>query len=253
MSEVNLDPAEIEKFDALASRWWDPDGDFKPLHDINDTRVNFIRERTDLEGGPLVDVGCGGGILTEAFVRLGVTTTGMDMASKALGVARLHAAEAGLDIDYRETTAEALASALPGHFRTVACLEMLEHVADYPSTIRACADMAMPGADLFFSTINRTPAAYALLILGAEYVMNILPRGTHEYEKFIRPAELCRAIEAAGLEVKEISGMSYNPFSRRCAMTRNVSANYILHARKPASATAAGIGDHGGEAEKHAT
>ena len=230
---LNLDREEIDKFNELASRWWDPEGDFRALHDINPARVEYISERTDL-AGPLIDVGCGGGILSEAFARNGVAVTGIDMAEKALGVARLHALEAEVQVDYQETTAEAMAAQKPGHYRTVSCLEMLEHVTDYPSTVQACADLAQPGGDLFFSTINRNPKSYLLLILGAEYVMNILPKGTHDYEKFIKPSELCRAITAAGLEVCDIAGMTYNPFTHKCSLNKDVDANYLVHARKPA-------------------
>lgn len=234
MSESeNVDRDEIEKFDALAHRWWDPNGDFKPLHDINPGRVQYIRERGDLLAGPVVDIGCGGGILTEALASLGAEVTGLDMAGKALSVARLHALESGVSVDYVEGTAEALAKSHAGHFHTVTCLEMLEHVTSYASTVTACAALTQPGGNVFFSTINRNPKAYALLILGAEYVLNLLPRGTHEYAKFIKPSELAAAIRAAGLEVVDISGMSYNPFTRVSKIGRDVDANYIVHARKP--------------------
>jgi len=231
-TNANVDPDEINKFNALAHRWWDPDGDFKALHDINPTRLSYISQRTDLTAGPCVDIGCGGGILTEALAATGAEVTGVDMAGKALSVARLHALETEVNVNYTEGTAEQLAANNPEHFRTVTCLEMLEHVADYPSTIAACAAMAKPGADLFFSTINRNPKAYALLVLGAEYIMNILPRGTHEYSKFIKPSELCSALRAAGLEVLDISGLVYNPFSRQCKINRDVDANYLVHAKK---------------------
>lgn len=238
-SPHNVDADEIRKFDALAARWWDPDGDFKPLHDINPARMGYIAERTDLHAGPVLDVGCGGGILTEALAREGATVTGIDMAEKALSVARLHAMETAerdgyASPTYLATTAEAMAAKHAGEFHTVTCLEMLEHVSDYPSTVAACAALAQPGGQLFFSTINRTPKAYALLILGAEYVLNILPRGTHDYAKFIRPSELAAAIRQAGLEVEDISGLTYNPFTRSCTIGRDVNANYLLHARKPA-------------------
>lgn len=230
----NFDATEIRKFDALAARWWDPQGDFRALHDINPARVDYIATRTDLNAGPIIDVGCGGGILCEALACRTDTVTGIDMAEKALGVARLHAMETGIDINYVASTAEAFAETHAEQFRTVTCLEMLEHVPDYASTIQACALLAKPGADLFFSTINRNPKAYALLILGAEYVMNILPRGTHDYAKFIKPSELCRAINRAGLEIVEIRGMTYNPFTHRCRINDDVDANYLVHARKPA-------------------
>lgn len=233
-NQANVDAGEIDKFNALAARWWDPDGDFKPLHDINPARMNYISARTDLSAGPAIDVGCGGGILTEALARQCDEVVGLDMAGKALSVARLHAAENGVQVDYQTGTAEEYALAHPGRFRTVTCLEMLEHVTNYPSTVQACADLAQPGGDVFFSTINRNPKAYLLLVLGAEYVMNLLPRGTHDYQKFIRPAELARAVTAAGLEVVDISGLTYNPFTRRANIGRDVDANYLLHARKAA-------------------
>jgi len=230
---ANVDPNEVDKFDALAHRWWDPNGDFKTLHDINPTRLAYIMERTDLQAGPVIDIGCGGGVLTESMAATGAAVTGVDMAGKALSVARLHALETEVEVEYRDGTAEEVAAAEPGRYRTVTCLEMLEHVTSYASTVTACAEMAQPGADIFFSTINRNPKAYALLILGAEYVMNILPRGTHDYQKFIKPSELCRAIRAAELEVMDISGMVYNPFSRQCRISRDIDANYLVHARKP--------------------
>ncbi len=237
----NFDPDEIEKFDALAARWWDPDGDFKPLHAINPARLESIAMRAS-PSGQVIDVGCGGGILTESMAAYHKddenhqpgTVTGIDMAEKALSVARLHAMEDDVDITYQAITAEEMAQAHPDNFDTVTCLEMLEHVASYPSTVAACAELAKPGGHLFFSSINRTPKAYALLILGAEYVMQLLPRGTHDYAKFIKPAELCRAIRASGLEVVDISGMTYNPFSRQCRIGRDIDANYIVHATKPA-------------------
>lgn len=230
----NFDVTEIRKFDGLAARWWDPQGDFRALHDINPARVDYIATRTDLNAGPVIDVGCGGGILCEALASRTDTVTGIDMAEKALGVARLHAMEAGIDVNYVASTAEAYADTHAEQFRTVTCLEMLEHVPDYASTVQACAQLAQPGADLFFSTINRNPKAYALLILGAEYVMNILPRGTHDYAKFIKPSELCHAITQAGLDIAEIRGMTYNPFTHRCQINDDVDANYLVHARKPA-------------------
>lgn len=234
-AELNLDQEEIAKFNALASRWWDPEGDFRPLHDINPVRLAYIRERTDLTAGPSIDVGCGGGILTEALAEAGSTVTGIDMAEKALGVARLHAMEAGRQIDYQLATAEQWAAEHAGQYQTVTCLEMLEHVQSYASTVQACADLCRPGGEIFFSTINRNPKSYALLILGAEYLLKLLPRGTHEYAKFIRPSELCTAIEQAGLEVRDISGMAYNPFTKKAAINDDVDANYIVHAHKPGS------------------
>ena len=232
--EANVDAPEIEKFDALAHRWWDPNGDFKPLHDINPARLDYIRQRTELNAGPTVDIGCGGGILSESMASAGSATLGIDMAGKALGVAKLHALEAGVDIEYLETTAEQLAHNRAGEFRTVTCMEMLEHVTAYADTVKACAELAQPGGDLFFSTINRNPKSYVMLILGAEYVLNILPRGTHEYSKFIKPSELAQALRDAGLDVLDISGLHYNPLTRSCRLDNDTSTNYIVHARKPA-------------------
>lgn len=230
---MNVDHQEIAKFEALASRWWDPEGDFKPLHDINPIRVDYIRERADLDAGPLLDVGCGGGILAESLARGGARVTGIDMAESPLSVARLHALDTGTEVEYLATTAEALAAQRPAAFATVTCLEMLEHVPDFPSTVRACAELTRPGGELFFSTINRNPKAYLLAVLGAEYLLGLLPRGTHDYEKFIRPHELATAARQAGLVVREIRGLRYNPFTRRCTLSADVDVNYLLHAHKP--------------------
>jgi 2-polyprenyl-6-hydroxyphenyl methylase/3-demethylubiquinone-9 3-methyltransferase len=232
--EANVDAPEIEKFDALAHRWWDPNGDFKPLHDINPARLDYINQRTDLSAGPTVDIGCGGGILSESMASAGSATLGIDMAGKALGVAKLHALETGVDIEYLESTAEQLVQGRAGEFRTVTCMEMLEHVTAYADTVKACAELAQPGGDLFFSTINRNPKSYVMLILGAEYVLNILPRGTHEYSKFIKPSELAQALRDAGLDVLDIRGLHYNPLTRSCRLDNDTSTNYIVHARKPA-------------------
>ena len=231
--EANVDAPEIEKFDALAHRWWDPNGDFKPLHDINPARLEYISQRTDLSAGPTVDIGCGGGILSESMASAGSATLGIDMAGKALGVAKLHALEAGVDIEYLETTAEQLAHNRAGEFRTVTCMEMLEHVTAYADTVKACAELAQAGGDLFFSTIKRNPKSYVMLILGAEYILNILPRGTHEYSKFIKPSELAQALRDAGLDVLDIRGLHYNPLTRSCRLNKDTSTNYIVHARKP--------------------
>lgn len=232
-TEANVDPREIAKFEALASRWWDPEGDFRPLHDINPVRLDYIRRHADFAAGPVVDVGCGGGILSESMARAGATVTGIDMAGAPLEVARLHALETGTRLEYLASTAEELARTRPGAFHTVTCLEMLEHVPDFAGTIQACADLAAPGAQLFFSTINRNPKAYALAIVGAEYVLGLLPRGTHEYAKFIKPHELADGVRRAGLLVREIVGMRYNPFTRSCTLCDDVDVNYLLHAVKP--------------------
>jgi 2-polyprenyl-6-hydroxyphenyl methylase / 3-demethylubiquinone-9 3-methyltransferase len=229
---TNIDAREIAKFEALAHRWWDPDGDFRPLHEINPLRVDYIAERCALESARVLDVGCGGGILTESLTIRGAKVTGIDMGDAPLAVARLHALETGLAIDYRQTTAEALAAAEPERYDAVTCLEMLEHVPDPDAVVAACAHLTRPGGDVFFSTINRNPKAYAVAILGAEYVLRLLPRGTHDYRKLIRPAELARSVRAAGLETVEIVGMRYNPFTRRARLSADVDVNYLLHARK---------------------
>ncbi|MCY4565508.1 MAG: bifunctional 2-polyprenyl-6-hydroxyphenol methylase/3-demethylubiquinol 3-O-methyltransferase UbiG [Gammaproteobacteria bacterium] len=230
---MNIDDAEIGKFEALAHRWWDPNGDFRALHDINPLRLNYVAERAPLEGARVVDVGCGGGILAEAMAAAGAEVTGIDMAGKPLAVARLHALETGIELEYLAATPEDLAGERPGAFDTVTCMEMLEHVPDYGSSIAACADLAAPGGQLFFSTISRTPKAYLLAVLGAEYVLNILPKGTHDYARLIRPSELARAVRKAGLRVEEVAGMAYNPFSNRARLTRDTDVNYLLHASKP--------------------
>ncbi len=233
-ADANVDRAEIEKFEALAHRWWDPDGDFKPLHDINAVRVAYLAERCALAGARVADIGCGGGILTESLASLGAHVSGIDMAESPLAVARLHAIESGLDADirYERTSPEAFALEAPGAFSLVTCLEMLEHVPDVTSTVQALADLAEPGGDVIVSTINRNPKSYLLAVLGAEYVLGILPRGTHDYGKFIRPSELARAMRAAGLTVVEIVGMRYNPFTRNCTLGDDVDVNYVVHARK---------------------
>ena len=230
---MNVDDAEIGKFEALAHRWWDPNGDFRALHDINPLRLDYVADWAPLEGARVVDVGCGGGILAESMAAAGAKVTGIDMAGKPLAVARLHALESGAELEYLAATPEDLAGDRPGAFDTVTCMEMLEHVPDYGSSIAACAELAAPGGQLFFSTISRTPKAYVLAVLGAEYVLNILPRGTHDYARLIRPSELARAVRRAGLQVKEVAGMAYNPFTHRARLTRDADVNYLLHASKP--------------------
>ncbi|MEQ8859235.1 MAG: bifunctional 2-polyprenyl-6-hydroxyphenol methylase/3-demethylubiquinol 3-O-methyltransferase UbiG [Pseudomonadales bacterium] len=230
---MNVDAQEIAKFEALASRWWDPEGDFRPLHDINPARLGYVQERADLPAGPVLDVGCGGGILSESLAQAGARVTGIDMAESPLTVARLHALETGIEVEYLAITAEQLASERPGAFTTLTCMEMLEHVPDYPSTVQACADLVAPRGELFFSTINRNPKAYLLAVVGAEYVLGLLPRGTHDYEKFIKPHELADAVRRAGLVVRDVRGLRYNPFSRTCSLTGDVDVNYLLHASKP--------------------
>ena len=231
-ADDNIDPQEIAKFEQLAHRWWDPEGDFKPLHDINPLRLGYIMSKANLAGTAVLDVGCGGGILAESMANAGAVVTGTDMADGPLSVARLHAMESGVQVDYRRTTAEALAATSPGHYRVVTCLEMLEHVPNIRSVVQACATLCEPGGDVFFSTINRHPKAYALAVLGAEYVLGLLPRGTHDYQKFVTPAELSEAARRAGLTVQEIRGMSYNPFTRAAGLTSDVKVNYLLHATR---------------------
>ncbi|MCA3132377.1 MAG: bifunctional 2-polyprenyl-6-hydroxyphenol methylase/3-demethylubiquinol 3-O-methyltransferase UbiG [Betaproteobacteria bacterium] len=230
---INVDPAELEKFSALAHRWWDPNSEFKPLHDINPLRLEHIDRLAGLNGKRVLDVGCGGGILAESMAARGATVTGIDLGEKGLKVAQLHLLESGLQVDYRLTPVEALADAEPAAFQVVTCMEMLEHVPDPAATVRACAACAAPGARLFFSTINRNPKAWLFAIVGAEYVLRMLPRGTHEYAKLIRPSELATFCRDAGLEVTGITGMTYNPLTRTYALGRDASVNYILEARRP--------------------
>lgn len=232
MSLENVDPAEIAKFEELAHRWWDRESEFKPLHDINPLRVNYIDERASLAGKSVVDIGCGGGILCEAMAHRGAKVLGIDMGEAPLSVAQLHKLESGVDVDYRQTTAEALAAEMPAAFDRVTCLEMLEHVPEPGSVIQACADLCKPGGELFFSTINRNPKSFLFAVVGAEYLLRMLPRGTHEYAKFIRPSELAGYIRDAGLLIQDITGMTYNPITKQYAMGRDTDVNYIVHARK---------------------
>jgi len=230
----NADPHELAKFSELAHRWWDPNSEFKPLHDINPLRLDWIDRSCGLAGKRVVDVGCGGGILSESMSARGADVTGIDLSEKALAVARLHLLETGGKVDYRHIAAEQLAAEAPAAYDVVTCLEMLEHVPDPASTIRACATLVKPGGHAFFSTISRNPKAYLLAVVGAEYVLNLLPRGTHDYAKFIRPSELARMVREAGLDVEEIIGMSYNPFSRTYSLGPDTSVNYLLRARRHA-------------------
>jgi len=230
---INVDPLELEKFSQLAHRWWDPGSEFKPLHDINPLRLDFIDGMAGLHGKRVVDVGCGGGILAEAMAQRGARVTGIDLADKALKVAQLHLLESGLEVDYRLMAAEALALEMPRGFGVVTCMELLEHVPDPAATVRACADLAEPGGRVFFSTINRNLKSYLLAVVGAEYVLKLLPRGTHDYARFIRPSELSAMCRAAGLQVAGVSGMSYNPFTMVYSLGDDSDVNYILHAIKP--------------------
>lgn len=232
MTHHNVDPAEVAKFDALADSWWDPEGQSKPLHQINPLRLQFIKDRTVLKAAKIVDVGCGGGILTESLALSGADATGVDMGELPLEIARLHALEAGLTIDYQQTTAEAMAANHPAEFDAVTCMEMLEHVPDPQAIIEACAQMVKPGGDLYFSTLNRNPKAWLLAIVGAEYIANMLPKGTHDYARFIKPSELARACREAGLTVSAIAGISYHPLTRKYALTQDVDVNYLMHCRR---------------------
>lgn len=229
----NADPAELAKFGALAARWWDPHGEFKPLHDINPLRLRWIDTLAPLAGRRVIDVGCGGGILAEAMARLGARVTGIDLSEKPLAVARLHRHESQLDVDYQLISAEQMAVHEPAAFDRVTCMEMLEHVPDPASVVSACAALAKPGGEVFFSTLNRNPKSFAFAIVGAEYLLNLLPRGTHEYLKFIRPAELAEMARAAGLIPRQFRGMTYNPFRKRYSLGADVSVNYLLHCSKP--------------------
>ncbi|WFM73200.1 bifunctional 2-polyprenyl-6-hydroxyphenol methylase/3-demethylubiquinol 3-O-methyltransferase UbiG [Halomonas sp. CKK8] len=232
----NVDQAEIAKFEALADRWWDPQGEFKPLHDINPLRLDFIDARAGLAGRRVLDVGCGGGILAEAMAHRGAEVTGIDLGEAPLAVARQHARENGVAIGYRHVSVEEMAAAHPGEFDVVTCLEMLEHVPDPGSVVRACATLVKPGGQVFFSTLNRNPKAYALAVLGAEYLLRLLPRGTHDYSRFIRPSELAAWCREAGLDVREQNGLVFHPLTRRYALsTIDVSVNYLMHCRREAT------------------
>jgi len=228
-----VDPAEIAKFSELAHRWWDPGSEFKPLHDINPLRLDYIDGRIGLRGKTVLDVGCGGGILAESMAQRGAQVTGIDLADAPLKVAQLHLLESGSQVEYRNVAAEDLARELPHHFDVVTCMELLEHVPDPASTVRACAALARPGGHVIFSTINRNPKSYLLAVIGAEYVLRLLPRGTHNYAKFIKPSELGAFARHAGLEVSAVTGMTYNPLTRVYALGPDTDVNYIMHCAKP--------------------
>jgi len=228
----NVNRAETAKFDRLAARWWDPEGESRPLHDLNPVRLGYVAERASLKGARALDVGCGGGLLSEALARAGADVTGIDLAPAVLDVARLHLHESGLTVDYRETSVEALAAEMPGAFDVITCMEMLEHVPDPASVIRACATLLKPGGKLFLSTLNRTPLAFGAAILGAEHLLRVLPRGTHHYAQFLRPSEIASDLRAAGLALDDLSGIAYNPFTRRAWLTRSVAVNYLACASK---------------------
>jgi 2-polyprenyl-6-hydroxyphenyl methylase/3-demethylubiquinone-9 3-methyltransferase len=230
---TNVDAQELAKFSEMAHRWWDTESEFRPLHQINPLRLDWIDERAALRGKAVLDVGCGGGILAESMARRGAQVTGIDLATKPLGVARLHALESGVDnVQYREIATEALAAESPAAFDVVTCMEMLEHVPDPASAVQACATLAKPGGWVFFSTLNRNPKAFAFAILGAEYVLRLLPRGTHEYARFIRPSELARWCREAGLSLQDTRGLQYNPLTRRYWLSDDTSVNYLVACRK---------------------
>ena len=231
---MNVDHQEIAKFEAVASRWWDLEGEFKPLHQLNPLRLEWIITHSQgLFGKRILDVGCGGGILSESMARHGAHVTGLDMGREPLQVARLHALETGVEVNYRQGTVEALAEELPGQFDVVTCMEMLEHVPDPASVVRACARLAKPGGQLFFSTINRNPKAWLLMIVAAEQLLKMVPKGTHDHTKFIRPTELSSYAERAGLQLKRMSGVIYNPLTGQFRLSRDVGVNYMLHCQKP--------------------
>ena len=233
---LNADPAELAKFSDLAHRWWDPESEFRPLHQINPLRLGWIEQHCPLAGLRVLDVGCGGGILSDAMARKGAQVLGIDLATKPLKVAQLHALEAGTQgVTYREVSVEALAAEQPGSFDAVTCMEMLEHVPDPASVVRACAALVKPGGQVFFSTLNRNPKSFLFAVVGAEYVLNLLPRGTHEYAKFIRPSELSVHCRTAGLELREIRGMQYNPLTRHYWLSNDTSVNYLFATRRAAN------------------
>lgn len=229
---ANVEAAEVNKFADLAHQWWDPQGVFKPLHQLNPLRLDYIDSRASLNGKKVLDVGCGGGILSESMARRGAKVSGIDMADKSLQVAQLHALEAGVTVDYRCIAVEALAEETPQSFDVVTCMEMLEHVPDPGSVVRACAALVKPGGHLFFSTLNRNAKAYLMAVIGAEYVLNLLPKGTHDYAKFIKPSELAAWLRQSGLELQHQTGVTYNPLNKHYSLTADTSVNYMLHAIK---------------------
>jgi len=233
---TNVDPRELDKFAVLAARWWDQDSEFKPLHDINPLRLKYIESRAHgLSGKKVLDVGCGGGILSESMARSGAKVTGIDMSNEPLNVAKLHLYESGLQVDYQQITAEALASSAPASFDVVTCMEMLEHVPNPASVIQACQRLVKPNGHVFFSTLNRNLKAYLLAVVGAEYVLQLLPKGTHDYAKFIRPSELAAWAEQSDLTVKNFTGMGYNPITKHYFLNNDVSVNYLVHTQSNTS------------------
>ncbi|MBK1649485.1 bifunctional 2-polyprenyl-6-hydroxyphenol methylase/3-demethylubiquinol 3-O-methyltransferase UbiG [Rhabdochromatium marinum] len=235
-ASANVDHAEISKFEQLAARWWDPDSEFKTLHDINPLRLAFIERKVKLAGQQVLDVGCGGGILSEAMALQGAEVTGIDMGEMPLRIAELHTLESGAQVKYQHTSAEALAEEAPASFDMITCMELLEHVPEPASVVRACAQLVRPGGYLFFSTLNRNPKSYLFAVLGAEYLLNMLPKGTHDYARFLRPSELARAVRQAGLVVDEISGLTYNPLTQTYRLNaHNIDVNYLLSCQRPAA------------------
>lgn len=233
-STLNIDPQEVAKFDALASRWWDKNGEFKPLHDINPLRLAYIDQRcAGLSGKNVLDIGCGGGILAESMALSGAVVTAIDMAPAPLQVARMHLLESDAEVDYQQILAEELAEQQPGQWDVVTCMELLEHVPEPASLIQACAQLVKPGGHVFLSTINRNPKAYLQIVIGAEYLLRMLPKGTHDYAKFIRPSELGRWLRQVELEIQDMTGLSYNPLTRRYSLGKDIDVNYMLHAQRP--------------------
>lgn len=235
-NRANFDPAEIAKFDAAAPRWWDPDGEFRPLHDLNPARLDYIDARAGLAGRQVLDVGCGGGLLAEGMARRGAIVTGIDLAPEALAVARLHALESGVEVEYRQEAADSMAAASPAGFDLVTCLEMLEHVPDPSAIVASLARLVRPGGHVICSTINRNAKSFAVAIVGAEYLLRLLPAGTHQYGRLIRPSELARWARRAGLELADLAGLDYDPFSRRARVSADVSVNYLADFRRPVTA-----------------
>ena len=228
----NIDPAEQQKFDRIAASWWDPDGESRPLHELNPARLAYITERVGLNGAKVVDVGCGGGILSESMAGQGAIVTGIDIAAKALAVARLHLHESGYQVDYQQVTAESWAQMNPSSAAVVTCMEMLEHVPDPVSVVAACARMLDKGGHLFMSTLNRNALSFAVAIVGGEHITRIIPRGTHQYDRFIKPSELCQWLRASGMKVEEVTGIHYNPLERTARTGGHVNVNYLIHAIK---------------------
>jgi 2-polyprenyl-6-hydroxyphenyl methylase/3-demethylubiquinone-9 3-methyltransferase len=231
---LNADPAELDKFGDLAHRWWDPNSEFKPLHDINPLRLDWIDAAIGLSGKRVIDVGCGGGLLSEGMAVRGAEVTGIDLSEKPLGVAKLHLLESGQKVDYRKISAEQMAAEMPSAFDAVTCLEMLEHVPDPASIVASCARLVKPGGQVFFSTINRNPKAYLFAVIGAEYLLQMLPKGTHDFARFIKPSELTRWCKQSGLEPDELTGMTYNPLTRHYALSRDTDVNYLIRATRDA-------------------